>query len=315
MSVTLTSGDTFTPVIATKSQLENNVIAIVAGQFIATTDTHELYIDLDNSTRKKYSDIEFGTYSSITSKEYPLLDKIYFATDTHQLLQVTYERNSYVWHQLGGSQSEVVTISSSEVILELQDNKIYYLTNASNASIQLTAACNLSYCTICFTAGAGTTWTVPNNARCIGYDCTGGFFTPVSGREYQIAVDKLNNLLTFYVINTRLDGQEPDGDSQVVINSDASVSLTVDQNTIYRLTSSSLSSLTIAGVTTQFKYATIIFTSPSSDATTFAMPETGYYCKGAACEDGEFTPEADMRYNLALENEGDRIAIYVMEAL
>ena len=198
--------------------------------------------------------------------------------------------------------------------MELQDNKIYYLTNASNASIQLTAASSLSYCTICFTAGAGTTWLVPNNARCIGYDCTGGIFTPVAGREYQIAVDKLNNLLTFYVINTRLDSGSDDSASQVIVNTDSEVSLIVDQNTIYRCTNPALSSLTISGVTSQFIYATIIFTSPST-ATTFAMPSTGYYCKGPACENGEFTPEANMRYNLAIENEGDRIAIYVMEAL
>ena len=313
-------GDPFVPYAVLDSQLSSVVLStVVNGRLIVATDTKSLYLDSGGS-RIRISDVILDTYSNIMSTTVtplPSVNKIYFATDTHQLLQATYESGNPdpVWHQLGGSQSEVITISSSEVILELQDNKIYYLTNASNASIQLTAASSLSYCTICFTAGDGTTWVAPNNARCIGYDCTGGIFTPVSGREYQIAVDKLNNLLTFYVINTRLDGQEPDGDSQVVINSDASVSLTVDQNTIYRLTSSSLSSLTISGVTTQFKYATIIFTSPSSDVTTFAMPQTGYYCKGAACEDGEFTPEADMRYNLALENEGDRIAIYVMEAL
>ena len=305
-------GEPFIPIAGTAEGLSS--YSIDNGQLLVSIDTKELFVDAGNS-RIKLSDVIIGTYSSITSNYTPLTGKIYFATDTHQLLQVTYESNSYVWHQLGGSQSEVITISSELISLELQDNKIYYLTNASNASIQLTAASSLSYCTICFTAGDGTTWTVPNNARCIGYDCTGGFFTPVSGREYQIAVDKLNGVLTFYVINTRLDGQEPDGDSQVVINNSDTVSLTVDQNTIYRLTSSSLSSLTISGVTSQFKYATIIFTSPSSDATEFVMPETGYYCKGAACEGGEFIPEADMRYNLAIENEGDRIAIYVMEAL
>lgn len=309
-------GDPFVPYAVLESQLSS--VPIVNGQWIVATDTKAAYHDSGNS-RNRISDVILDTYSNIMSNTVtplPSVNKIYFATDTHQLLQATYETGNPdpVWHSLGGSQSEVVTISSSEVILELQDNKIYYLTNASNASIQLTAASSLSYCTICFTAGGGTTWTVPNNARCLGYDCTGGIFTPVPGREYQIAVDKLNNLLTFYVINTRLDGQEPDGDSQVITNSDASISLTVDQNTVYRLTSSSLSSLTISGVTSQFKYATIIFTSPST-ATTFAMPETGYYCKGAACEAGEFTPEADMRYNLALEDEGDRIAIYVMEAL
>lgn len=308
-------GDPFVPYAVLESQTSTTTLPLANGQLIVATDTKSLYLD-SGSSRIRISDVIMDTYSNIMS-DMPSVNKIYFATDTHQLLQATYETGNPdpVWHSLGGSQSEVVTNSNAAVSIELADNKIYYLTNANLTSITLTAASSLSYCTICFTAGAGTTWTVPNNARCIGYDCTGGIFTPVAGREYQIAVDKLNNLLTFYVINTRLDGEDPDADSQVVINSDASVSLTVDQNTIYRLTSSSLSSLTISGVTTQFKYATIIFTSPSSDATTFAMPETGYYCKGAACEDGEFTPEADMRYNLALENEGDRIAIYVMEAL
>ena len=315
MNGTLTSSDKFKLITAVNSQLSD--IDVVNGQVIVTTDRHEVHVDNGNS-RKKIGDVITGTYSSITSNESPITGKIYFATDTHQLLQASYDSNTVVWDSLGSLQTEVVTITSELISLELQDNKIYYLTNASDASISLTAASSLSYCTICFTAGDGTTWNPPNNARCIGYDCTGGIFTPVPGREYQIAVDKLNNILTFYVINTRLDGQEPDGDSQVITNSDSSVTLTVDTNTIYRLTSSSLSSLSITGVVSGFKYATIIFTA-SSSGTTFGKPlpdgNFEYYCKGAACEDGDFDPEDGMRYNLAIENEGDRIAIYVMEAL
>ena len=206
MSVTLTSGDTFTPVVATKSQLENNVIDIVAGQFIATIDTHELYIDLDSSTRKKYSDIEFGTYSSITSKEYPLLDKLYFATDTHQLLQAYYEpgASQATWKVLNaGTETRVVTNSNAAVTAELDNNTIYNFTNANITSISLTAANTLDYCTICFTAGTSTTFSPPVGSRCLFFDCSGGIFTPVAGKEYQIAVDKLGNQLTFYVL--RLD--------------------------------------------------------------------------------------------------------------
>ena len=96
-------------------------------------------------------------------------------------------------------------------------------------------------------------------------------------------------------------------------DSGATITLTLANNTVYELTATALTSLTLSGVATGFKYASVTFTSGST-ATVFSMPATGWYCVGAACSSGTFTPEASMRYNLAIEQEFDRMAVYVMEA-
>lgn len=196
----------FKPVLRTSSQFNPATTALNEGSLTVLTDTQDLYVDTDD-IRIKLSDVVTGTYSAITNNDHPVLGKIYFAVDTHQLLQASSDNGSVVWHELGGQ-----------------------------------------------------------------------------------------------------------AQTAIVNNSNAAVSITLSDNTIYRCTSDSLSSLTISGLATGFRYASITFTSPAT-ATTFAMPATGYYCVGAACDNGVFTPEASMRYNLAIEDEGDRIAIYVMEAL
>lgn len=132
--------------------------------------------------------------------------RLYFIKDMNQILRAN-STNTYDIYG-GLITSDVITVNNDVVTLEMQDNKVYYLTNNNIASISLTVGDEFSYCTVCFTAGTATTWAVPNNARCIGYDCSGGIFTPVAGNEYQIAVDKINNLLTFYVLNIQLDSQE-----------------------------------------------------------------------------------------------------------
>ena len=104
------------------------------------------------------------------------------------------------------------------------------------------------------------------------------------------------------------------GESKIETEEAASITLTLAHNTVYECTNEAITDLTIAGVEKDFIYATIIFVSPST-ATTFAVPETGWYCVGDGCVDGEFTPKADMRYNLAVNKEFDRIAVYVAEAL
>ena len=100
-------------------------------------------------------------------------------------------------------------------------------------------------------------------------------------------------------------------------DSAATITLTLANNTVYELTATALTSLTISGVGTDFTYASVTFTSGTT-ATTFALPATPvkeWYCIGAACSSGTFIPEASMRYNLAIEQEFDRIAVYVMEAM
>ena len=103
-------------------------------------------------------------------------------------------------------------------------------------------------------------------------------------------------------------------ESTVVTNTSASITLTLAENTIYQCTNAAITDLTLSGVVAGFVRATLTFNSPST-ATTFAMPASGWYCVGAPCSNGVFIPEADMRYNLAIEQEADRVAVYVMEAL
>lgn len=119
-----------------------------------------------------------------------------------------------------------------------------------------------------------------------------------------------NNGLMTAADKQRLDGLVTTTET----SSTATQTLTLANNTVYELTASALTSLTISGVATGFEYASVAFTSGTT-ATTFAMPASGWYCVGAACSSGTFTPEASMRYNLAIEQEADRIAVYVMEAM
>lgn len=297
----------FKPSFSTSSSFNPATTALNEGALTVLTDTQDIYVDTDD-IRIKLSDVVTGTHTAITSQSNPVLGKIYFAVDTHQLLQAYMENGSVIWHELGSqSQSIIVNNSDAAVSIPLADNTIYNLTNNNITSITLTASSGLSYCTLCFTAGTNTTFTKPSGSTCVGDDCVSGDFTPVSGRSYQIAVDVLNNSITLYVLAIVTN-------SGVIINSDATVSLTLANDTIYRCNSTALSSLTIAGLATGFRYAAVTFTSPAT-ATTFAIPATGYYCVGASCKNGTFTPKASMRYNLAIEDEGDRIAIYVMEAL
>lgn len=194
----------FKPVITTSQYLSN--VSKLDGQLVAVYDTLDLYIDrqINQNTvqRIKYSDVICDTYNNITGLLSTLPNKIYFATDTHQLLQ----RYNNEWVVLnGGSETSVVTNSDSQVSINLANNTIYNLTNANISSIVLTDTNSIDYCTICFTAGTSTTFSPPVGSRCIGYDCSGGIFTPISGKEYQIAVDKLGNQLTFYVLRMDLN--------------------------------------------------------------------------------------------------------------
>ena len=113
---------------------------------------------------------------------------------------------------------------------------------------------------------------------------------------------------------TATDKQTLDGlVTDTITNSGDPVTLTLANNTVYELTATALTSLTLSSVATGFKYASVTFTSGST-ATVFSMPASGWYCIGADCSSGTFTPVASMRYNLAIAQEADRIAVYVMEA-
>lgn len=101
---------------------------------------------------------------------------------------------------------------------------------------------------------------------------------------------------------------------ETITDSDVTIPL-LYSNRIFYCTNSNLASLSIYGALDGFKYCAIIFNSPSTP-TQFGVEGIGdYYCVGDDCTGGAFTPVANMRYNLAVQREYDRIAIYVMRAL
>ena len=81
--------------------------------------------------------------------------------------------------------------------------------------------------------------------------------------------------------------------------------------TVYSCTNAAITMLTISGVNTGFEYAAIIFNSPSI-AASIDIP-SGWVCVGVDVTNGAFVPVADKRYNLAVQQEYDRVAVYVME--
>lgn len=111
-----------------------------------------------------------------------------------------------------------------------------------------------------------------------------------------------------------VNGTDSTGSTNVITSADNEVALTLANNTLYQCINNNITSLTISGIAAGFEHASLVFNSPTT-ATTFAMPETGYYCVGDGCSSGVFTPIANMRYNLIIRQEYDRIAIYVSEAL
>lgn len=183
-----------------KTAVASSLPAVANGSLIATTDTGDLYVDAGGE-RIKLTDVITGTYAAITALLAPLTGKLYFATDTHQLLQYS----GGAWTVLGWEESEIREVTGSTVDITLEDNKIYYCTNANISSITLTDSATMNYCTVCFTAGTNMTFAAPVGSRSVGFDCSGGVFAPIAGKEYQIAIDKLNNVLTLYVLKVTLD--------------------------------------------------------------------------------------------------------------
>ena len=96
-----------------------------------------------------------------------------------------------------------------------------------------------------------------------------------------------------------------------VTDSTTTPTLTLANNTVYSCTNAAITMLTISGVNAGFEYAAIIFNSPST-AASVDIP-SGWVCVGADVTSGVFVPVADTRYNLAIYQEYDRVAVYVME--
>ena len=86
-----------------KMAVASNLPPVENGSLLATTDTGEMYIDAGGN-RVKLSDVITDTYSNIMNLVVPLTNKIYYATDTHQLFQATYtgQGNTLTWYELTG---------------------------------------------------------------------------------------------------------------------------------------------------------------------------------------------------------------------
>lgn len=82
--------------IKPKLTVASNLPTVENGSMIGTTDSGDLYIDVDGK-RVKITDVITGTLSSIMDTVAPLPNKLYFATDTHQLLQACYSNNTLSW--------------------------------------------------------------------------------------------------------------------------------------------------------------------------------------------------------------------------
>lgn len=220
--------------------------------------------------------------------------------------------------RLTGSDRKVWFMSEDgQTISAIKNNTKTYLIGGSSQEeetdkwrpikVDDTDALTDSTTSINFKAGSNVTLTYENGTITIS--------ASDMDTTYQVAVASVSGEGGSAGLMSAADKERLDslpGESAEVTNTDTEISLTLANNTIYSCTSDAISSLTISGVVEGFKYATLVFRSPSTK-TTFAMPETGYYCTGAGCSDGEFSPEASKRYSMAIMKEFDGITIYVAE--
>ena len=124
----------------------------------------------------------------------------------------TIKKNNYGQLYVAGTSTLVLIDSthntqmynSGAVQITLQNNTIYRLGSTIN-SITLSAASDMSYCTLCFTtpSSGGSTpyFSLPSNFwRCVGHDVSNGVFTPSASSEYQVAIDVLSGTTTLYIL-------------------------------------------------------------------------------------------------------------------
>lgn len=146
---------------------------------------------------------------------------------------------------------------------------------------------------------------------------------PVLLTTTQIQIDTaLNNASGNAIANSAVTNALANKAGVTTITTDSSASVTITalaDNTVYQLTNSALTALSITGLATGFVQAAITFTSGSTQ-TAFSVPADGgtasttWRCIGEDCSNGSFVPVADKRYNLAIYQEADRVAVYVMNA-
>ncbi len=115
-----------------KTTVASSLPAVVNGSLIATTDTGDLYVDSGNR-RIKLTDVITGTYSEIKALNAPLPGKLYFATDTHKLLQAVYSGNRVTWTELNSSSGGGSTGDwGTKVVTENEKTSIIAIPNITN---------------------------------------------------------------------------------------------------------------------------------------------------------------------------------------
>lgn len=324
----------FKPVKTTGSNLSN--ASVVDGQFIVATDRGEAYVDT-TSGRVRIADVITGTYSSITSNLAPLLDKLYFATDTHQLLQAISHNNSLAWVQVGLTETtSEVTLTATTISQAIANNTIYTCSNPVS-SLTVVADDNLLYASMNLTtSSSGMAFVMPASGWvCTGSDCTSGVWSPVASKRYCLAFEKIDNSLVivsvYRVGSYSLNGISPTvtigtktNGSQTITITDANGdhSFTVDDGrtswtegtlvdgantlvdcaSLYSATGMSGASITVGSGWDIGNTARVGITFASSS--TFSYPST-WICVGDDCSDGDFNFIQGESYWLTIEKKPD----------
>ena len=102
----------------------------------------------------------------------------------------------------GGSEkdSPEEPIDTETVVLNLKTDTIYDISDKAE-SITLLASDDFKYCTIHMVTGdEAPTFSMPEEWRATGNDCSGLRFSPGENAEYSIAVDTVGSLTTLYIL-------------------------------------------------------------------------------------------------------------------
>lgn len=331
----------FKPVQTTGSNLPN--ASVVDGQFVVATDRGEAYVDTP-SGRVRIADVITGTYSSITSNLAPLLNKLYFATDTHQLLQAVSHNNSLAWVRVGLTETtSEVTLTATTISQAIANNTIYTCSNPVS-SLTVVADDNLLYASMNLTTGSsGMAFNMPGSGWvCTGSDCASGVWSPAVSKQYCLAFEKINSSLVivsvYRVGSSSINGVSPTVSIGTKSNGSQTITITdnngdhdftvedgktswdegslvngsntlTDCASLYSSTEMSSVSLTTGASWSLGNTARVGITFSSSAS--FSYP-SNWICVGDDCSDGDFTFSQGERYWLTIENRPDATWLFAL---
>lgn len=172
-----------------------------------------------------------------------------------------------------------------------------------------------------YTAGTGITIN-SSNAISVDIATSGGLklvdYTDNNVTTYKLAIDIDNNTVVLDNGHLKVDhAQQTSGyvskaDTTISYTSTSDTSTCIQNNTIYRFTSGSITGITITAFASDFQYATVCFTASSSGtAWTFGTDNLNYRCTGFDCAGGTFTPQAGKEYQVAIDRIGDSTNGYI----